>query len=596
MNIKRFGIKGLLSFKDEVIFDLEPNTIYFVTGRNGSGKSTLFTESFSFLIDGKPYRSMVVKNIMNDEVEQCDVWIEDEQGHELKRIKTIGESYNITLDGKEITQERLNSIIGLEKDLFFNSVIFGQGFGGFVYFKDKDRKEFITKLSLGFVDKYIESILEKEKLALESMNTINDSIGNMKGIMSEIDIYNFKKMYDEYEEQALEKRKSSTQKVYGFRKETIELGKELKNIQAVIKTNTVAIIDAKSKKASLEIEYREISKKLQKINSDMIVIRANIDLDLEHIKSLNNTDKCHFCYSEITHLKRNSIIVNLDDKISKAELKYDIKYSNKAIADDRLNEISESIVELEKYIENMQNSYLSDAYEEAHAIEKRIHELGIEIDNEEKSCDTSNPYKDLYTKALNKIKEYNVCIEDLNKKSKEHTERLRGYKFWNEKLRNFKSYIFSDILNSLGILSNEYLEFLTNGKFGIRIDSKIKTTNKRIKDVFELEITQKGGIKDFSRLSGGEKRAVSLSVNIAFVQIISNYLAKSFNFIVLDEIFENLDEFVKEKVVSLIEKLKDSTGKSIIIITHDNFELSENSGIKKIEVYNMNGVSNFREI
>jgi DNA repair exonuclease SbcCD ATPase subunit len=79
--------------------------------------------------------------------------------------------------------------------------------------------------------------------------------------------------------------------------------------------------------------------------------------------------------------------------------------------------------------------------------------------------------------------------------------------------------------------------------------------------------------KEYEALSGGERQKVDLIIQFAIRDMLCKHTSFSSNIIVMDEIFDNLDDIGCQKVIDLItKKLYDIS--SIFIITHHGNELN----------------------
>ena len=97
--------------------------------------------------------------------------------------------------------------------------------------------------------------------------------------------------------------------------------------------------------------------------------------------------------------------------------------------------------------------------------------------------------------------------------------------------------------------------------------------------------------KQYESLSGGEKQKVDIIIQFSIRDMLSKFLNFSSNILVLDEIFDNLDNIGCQKVLDLISnKLIDVS--SIFIITHHSdieipnddeiVVIKDESGISKV--------------
>ena len=126
--------------------------------------------------------------------------------------------------------------------------------------------------------------------------------------------------------------------------------------------------------------------------------------------------------------------------------------------------------------------------------------------------------------------------------------------------REFRGYLLSSIITFIDKKAKIYC----NDVFNTELIS------------FELEgnnISIKYDNKEYESLSGGEKQKVDLIIQFSIRDMLCSYTDFSTNLIVLDEIFDNLDETGCSKIIELISsKLTDIS--SIFIITHHGNELN----------------------
>lgn len=72
--------------------------------------------------------------------------------------------------------------------------------------------------------------------------------------------------------------------------------------------------------------------------------------------------------------------------------------------------------------------------------------------------------------------------------------------------------------------------------------------------------------KDYENLSGGEKQKIDLILQFSLRDMLANHLNFSSNILILDEIFDNLDQVGCEKVIDIVANMSDI--RNIFIVTH----------------------------
>ena len=596
MKVGSIDVQGFGSFKERTIFEFEPNTVYRVTGNNGAGKSTFFIESFSYLFFGKPYKDMKVSDFINDNSRQCGVTLNDLDENSYTRIRgNKSTEKDILINENSVSQEKLSNVVNMDHSLFFNSVVFGQGFGGFVYFKDKAKKEFVTKLSLKFIDEIIMKLNKQLGTIEEDLNEFGIDIETIEENILNLEIESLNKQYKKAE-------KEKQQDVKGNKREIKELERKLISLEEklVKKREKAEAHLVKEKKYAREIDSTEkvweVAKdRLEEANNKLKIANEKFRDIKRSIKDIKeHTGDCPYCYRDINKKDKKIILqelgadkYSLENKVLKFKKRVEIlnEVENKArhkknMAVDKYNNAVECVIQCQGEEADVRRG-IKVVKNEIKSIEKFINKVNKE----------RNPYKQIIKEAKYKEEKYLEKIKKKKAKRKYSKIKLKAISDWIKKLKAFRSSTFNDILDSLQPLSNRYLAYISNGRFKIEIVTEAKQTKKRVTDKFDLKIIDRGKRVNFERLSGGEKRQVSLAINMAFIQLIHFHLANDWNIIIFDEIFDNLDEFVKEKVVGLLDKLREETKKIIVMITHDKVESVDYDRFVDVKVVNKRGSS-----
>lgn len=143
--------------------------------------------------------------------------------------------------------------------------------------------------------------------------------------------------------------------------------------------------------------------------------------------------------------------------------------------------------------------------------------------------------------------------------------------------RDFRGFLLSEVISYIDSKSKEYCQDLFDHD---NISFKLDGNNIYI------------GFnnKQYENLSGGEKQKIDLIVQFAIRDMLVQFLAFSSNILVLDEIFDNLDDLGCQRVLNMISnKLTDI--ESILIITHRGNELAIPYDNEIFIVKDRNGIS-----
>ena len=144
--------------------------------------------------------------------------------------------------------------------------------------------------------------------------------------------------------------------------------------------------------------------------------------------------------------------------------------------------------------------------------------------------------------------------------------------------RDFRGYLLQDIIVYIDKRSKDYCKTIFNTDL---IDFALDGNN--------ISITYNG--KSYEALSGGERQKVDIIVQFAIRDMLCAYTGFHTNIIVLDEIFDNLDDTGSKQVIDLIShQLTDIS--AIFIISHHAKELNLPYDRELIIRKDENGVSN----
>lgn len=144
--------------------------------------------------------------------------------------------------------------------------------------------------------------------------------------------------------------------------------------------------------------------------------------------------------------------------------------------------------------------------------------------------------------------------------------------------RDFRGYLLQDIIVYIDKRAKEYCKTIFNTDL---IEFTLDGNN--------ISITYNG--KSYEALSGGERQKVDIIVQFAIRDVLCAYTNFHTNIIVLDEIFDNLDDTGSKQVIDLIShQLTDIS--AIFIISHHAKELNLPYDRELIIRKDENGVSN----
>lgn len=416
--------------------------------------------------------------------------------------------------------------------------------------KEKSKEPYLTEI------KKLEEIRKKKENAIK---TIDDANVKLKEIDDEISEINGNKNKIELEKSAIEGKISSNSDLEGLKSEDI-------------------IIEINDFSNQQDLNKKEIERIEKQYNDSKTLVDS---LNAE-IKTLNEQ-------LSTTEEKILSSKVELENKLKETGFE-NIEFAQASLINDF--ELAQYEKEINEYNINLNTSnnliekYIKLEYDKL--TEKELDEIQLKVDN---ALGELNRCEDEKTTIFSKHQSNKLCLNELNGLLKKNADALNKYKAI-EKIRNvatgnvsgnkvnFEVYyqlqVFDEILKFASLKFNK----MTDGRFellpgkplghGAQIGLEID-----VKDLFN------GGIRPVSGLSGGESFQASMSLALAFSEIIQLKAGGvELNSMFIDEGFGTLDHDMLDSTKKTLLEVGKDTDRRIGIISHiDELEKSIQSKI-----------------
>lgn len=555
---------------------------------NGSGKSSIW-EALSWVLTGETIRG--TKDVVNKFAEggaRVDIEFEiDKTKYNLVRTKEdedLGTNLKIYVNGQDKSgkgirdsEKLLEQLLpDITAQLIGSVVILGQGLPQrFSNNTPSGRKEVLEKLSKS--DFMIEDIKEKLSKRKSELNEILKQFENeIVSIESKSSIY--KDMLDKDNKELIELEKTS---IIDITNEITQQEQELESVLSSIDAQTKEVELYSEKLDSARKLYtettlkfaEEISQKEKEFEADLLQTSiektklsteiSSLSTEIKRLESVKDT--CPTCGQKLPDIHKVDTTelvakhAELVEQLSKTNLTLDSLERDKATSVKELKDKhKETLLDLEKQGKDIKFEYeervnqLDKLNQTKSTLSLKLDKLKLNKDNHTtKIRDIKENIKDTENK-LNSLLEkltYNIVERDVTKNRLEAITKMTTIA-----TRDFRGFLLSSIIEFISNKSKEYAkEIFDTDKITFKLDGN--------------NIYIGYNDKQYENLSGGEKQKVDLIIQFAIRDMLSRYLDFSSNILVLDEIFDNLDEVGCQKVLNLISnKLVDI--ESIFIITH----------------------------
>lgn len=549
---------------------------------NGSGKSSLF-EAIFYCITGETIRGTrdVVRHGATDGTTVELDFVVDKNTYKIIRYKddaTMGTNLKFYVNGEDASGKGIRDtekiladyLPELNVQLLGSVIVLGQGLPQrFTNNTPSGRKEVLEKLSKS--DFMIEDI--KEKLTnrkAELTKFVEEQERSITALKSKIEVNT--RLIDDRQRAIGENTFTENQfcdRINEKKDKQKQANEKLKELQ-----DGLSNLDFDTKIEELEKQIEESRAKYSEIDKSYSLVAYQITEQEKAIKDAQDVKtECPMCHRAFDHVHK----IDTSEMEQKLQLKRE-ELNNIKVKRDEIISFGTGLANQLTQIKSDKNLKV----QAISSIEKTINDLELEITNinreHEQSLTKLNVWKEDIEKATKEIEQYNEEIKEITQKHTQLCIRLDCVnKLSSYASRDFRGYLLDGVVNYINNKVQQYSTVLFN------------TTNVQFKtDGNQIWI----GFQDkaYENLSGGEKQKVDILVQFAIREMLMNLMNFSCNILVLDEIFDNLDEQGCENIINLItSKLIDI--QSVFIITH-HADISVPYDDKMIVLKDERGVSN----
>jgi DNA repair exonuclease SbcCD ATPase subunit len=611
IKFKKLHIENFMSI-GEADIDLSDRAFTLIEGvnnnendnarSNGSGKSSIF-ESLVWALTGTTMRGN--KDIVNFNgndgalvtlefiVDNDKFVITRTKDHSKHKTNLFIEINGVDKSGKGIRDsEKLLAeyLPDLTSSLIGSVIVLGQGLPQkFTNNSPSGRKEVLEKL---FKSDYMIQDL-KDRISIrkgelnEELRKVQDSklvaLTRLENIIDTINLNNAKL-------KQLQEQNSLEFEADMLHKEILEIEERQIQLKDEIDTYTIKRDEANTKISSAKIRKAEIIAEIDKdyestkefANDGINTCKVKLNLaknELDKVKNIK--DICPTCGQKLPEVHKPDLtpyekavedaladLGHWNEQLDKIKFEIEAKKVNSTKElESNITIYEKESIECSLKVDELKNRYSNN--DRALTEKRRLFDENMSL-QQTRHIQIQQLLEDIEKKETLKSNE-DVHINNLQISEEEINNRLGIINKFNTVItRDFRGYLLNDIIVYINKKAKEYCELV----FGTQlIDFTLSGNN--------LLISYNN--KEYEALSGGERQKVDLIIQFAMRDMLCKHTSFSSNIIVLDEIFDNLDDVGCQKILDLITtRLYDIS--SIFIITHHGAELSiPYDGIIKIE-------------
>jgi DNA repair exonuclease SbcCD ATPase subunit len=336
-------------------------------------------------------------------------------------------------------------------------------------------------------------------------------------------------------------------------------------------------------------KYKAEEDALRDKESRATALRERVD----ELKAMKPGSICPTCAQPVSHFTEQAITSTaIDKEIILYEIENDkISLAKKKSAEAievRLLRAQIAITENALKEARMQINSLNKEQEENIRLVEQIKSKSAELKNtltrREELVKAENHWIPLITEKRNELAshERDLMYAETVKEAAERDVQILSV--WLEAFSNrgIKALLLDGIIGQLNKSANEYAGILTGNAVRIEFDSQAERKDGRLVNEFTVKTHNRSGAAVYGANSMGEKRRIDVAISLALADLLSSRSSKSFNLLILDEVFEHLDSAGIDAIMSLL-RLLNKTKESVFVITHkDEFKEQFSSEIQVV--------------
>jgi len=570
MDFVKVRLQNFLSYHNQIFENLGTPGLTLIEGvnhdeggANAAGKSSIW-DGLSWCLFGQTVRGLKNDEVVNRKYKkECCVDAEflHKGKHWVVSRYRKPNKLTISVDGETIEQgtlalgqEWLLEQLGIDFDLFRCTIVFAQGeMFNFVNENNKSQKEILSKvMRINFSD-----------ALLKTRALLRDKQAEVLGTRQKVDVLNSHRI-----DSVVEKYRTAISSWHGEKKARIkhlELELDAKSGEIVNLTKVIrphGELKALWEKIDSAIKkYQSREALLNEKKYELKAMLGQLNKRYARLQKLQDDGKCPTCERKIG-----------DDVVhTQCSLKNKINHTNDAYerTHKAVFELGVKIFSFKKKIERV-----SESVDSQENTLRTLTLLRADVLRINKQIETARTEKNPFEKLIIDEKEQQRIIAEklkLLEKVVDATMKDIPYlQFWENAFGDsgMKSFVFDLICSSLTEKANHYANILTGGEVIIDFDTQSRLKSGALKEKFDVSLLTGGEKIEYSAYSGGEKRRISLAVDMALSDIASEYAGVKFNTIVFDEQTNYLD---KDGRLAFLEMLKEiAKTKRVFVVDHDS--------------------------
>ena len=594
-NFRSIQNKVTLNIKSG-LFSIEGINYTETNSTNGSGKSSIISALFWAFTGNSLTNEVLADEVVNLQTgKNCRVSVyisTDKDEIKITRVRKdveVGNCLFLEINGQDLschkvaeTQDRINKLIKIPFDLLKSTIIMTSGMeSAFSSLSPQQRINTLESIrDYSIWEKIRDEANHDSKSYSTEINNNSLEISNLKG---KVDTYKdlIEKTKQEKEkiettvdlsdidDQIQKTKDAKLAKLDKIKQKELEIDEFKKNkkepdsSEIVQKMNDI-VTEVNELKAQVTKEKQELDNKIR----DVEYIKKDTLRELTLIERWFKEDSCPTCGKKLDRTQeeiaeKQNKLYQYKNKVAELDAEISI-YKNKQQDSEIEQQINISIENKRQEYKNLQDkldnikTVKETLNKEYDTLQEDLRTLQISYNAFDVELGKLNNKKNNYLDYINR---YTTDISNYETSIGENLDKIKNLEDVNAELGNKKqlSDFFYKLLGAKGelrpYLLSKDIAYLNN-RMQFYINRFFKNTEVNLilnGNAIDIKIYADGVVKSISSLSGGEKKRIDISIQLALYDLIQTVSQSKFNLLCLDEIESLLDPIGCEQLIEIIE-------------------------------------------
>lgn len=629
LKFKKVQAKNFMSIGDKGIeLNLDNQGLVLVEGdnsadptfsSNGSGKSTALS-TITYALYGETPTGVKADNVVNRnnkknlsvilefEKDGLSYRIERYRKHSKNKNKVLfyQGSSNLTQKSTADTDQKIQSVFGIDLLTYMNSIAYGQGdVEVFAKATDKGKKQILENLADIGIYQYAQEIAKDKAKSIQEEIKETDAKISTKDQEIHFLQQSFEQEKQNYESTAKsikEQKERVSNLEEKYRVSASKKDEEQPKISQQMEHTQKEIDQASTYEVNAELEQsvQLLEESIRRLNTADEQLANKLNSKTKELDNITQATHCPVCGSLLDQEHRKQEIERLNQEITEIKRTQDRIKQAAEVYHEKLKEKSRALQEEKQKAKDYQDSYRSlvDKYQE---LEKKSYsydtQLTLDKNNLEQARATLEQLEKVPKPSFNQ--EYHDKLEqekeELNQSRIDKDNEMNQYQtlatevFSNKGIRSAVLDLITPFLNER---ANYYLSVLSGSDIEILFSTQTQTAKGELRDKFDLTVLNGSGGETYQSNSEGEKKRIDLSISFAIQDLVQSKANIAVNLGIYDECFDGLDAVGCENVIKILQERQKEIP-SIFVITHN--ESLKSLFEKSIRVKKVNGETTLEE-